>query len=154
MERGVVLHRSRPDHRRARRHPRQGVRTPALRGYIGVWINGREADHRALIIHPGYLVWPGGRWSKDLPPDLFPDMEHEPDVEWHLLSTFRPHTGGTPDEKHAAAISPPVPSTRAASLWQVGPHTPSHSEPLTSPYGLSRAPVTNTSAFNRYSGAV
>ncbi len=28
---------------------------PPSGGYIGVWSN----DHRALVIRPGYLVWPG-----------------------------------------------------------------------------------------------
>ena len=33
---------------------------PPSGGYIGVWSN----DQRALTIHPGYLVWPGGRWTQ------------------------------------------------------------------------------------------
>ena len=79
---------------------------PPSGGYIGVWIGGREDEHRALIIRPGYLEWPGGRWTKDLPQDLIPEMKCEEDVEWHLLSTFRPHTGGPSSERPAAAVCP------------------------------------------------
>lgn len=50
---------------------------PPSDGYIGVSINGEEADHRALIIYPGYLVWPGDRWTKDILPEVFPEMECE-----------------------------------------------------------------------------
>jgi hypothetical protein len=79
---------------------------PPFGGYIGVWINGEEGGHRALVIYPGYMVWPGGRWTKDLQPDLFPEMKCEQADEWHPLSTFRPHTGGPTSEKQAAAVCP------------------------------------------------
>lgn len=70
--------------------------------YIGVWIN----DHRALVICPGYLAWPGGRWAKDLPPALFPRMHADEHFKWHELSTFRPHTGGPTSEQQAAEVCP------------------------------------------------
>lgn len=59
--------------------PRDGDR-------VGVWMNG----HLALIIYPGYLSWPRGRWTEDLPPDLFPDMHEDEHFKWHELSTFQP----------------------------------------------------------------
>jgi hypothetical protein len=55
-----------------------------------VWLNGR----RALVICPGYMWWPGGGWTKDLPPDLFPEMHADEHDEWHELSTFRLNPGG------------------------------------------------------------
>jgi hypothetical protein len=75
---------------------------PPSDGHIGVWINGRLA----LVICPGYLWWPGGRWTKDLPPDLFPDMHEDGHDQWYELSTFQPHTGGPASEEQAAAICP------------------------------------------------
>jgi hypothetical protein len=58
--------------------------------HIGVWIKG----HIALKVFPGYLEWPGvdNRWNKDLPPDLFPEMQGDGHSEWHGLSTFQ-HKG-------------------------------------------------------------
>jgi hypothetical protein len=58
---------------------------PASGGYIGVWTNGR----RALVIWPGYLDWPGGRWTKDLSSDLFRHMHENEHDQWHELSTFQ-----------------------------------------------------------------
>lgn len=75
---------------------------PPSGSYIGVWINGR----RALVICPGYLVWPGKGWTKDLTPDLFPDMHEDERDQWHELSTFRPYTGEPSSEERAAAICP------------------------------------------------
>jgi hypothetical protein len=82
--------------------PKRVCVIPPSGGYIGVRMNGEEGGQRALVIYPGYLVWPGGRWTRDLPPDLFPEMECQHDVEWHLLSTFRPHSGGPTSEKTQA----------------------------------------------------
>jgi hypothetical protein len=75
---------------------------PADGGHIGVWTNNR----RALVIYPGYLVWPGGRGVKALPPDLFSDMEGDGHDEWVGLSTFEPRTGGPRIPELAAAICP------------------------------------------------
>ena len=58
---------------------------PSAGNRIGVWIN----DHLALMIYPGYLEWPGGRWNKDLPRDLFPDMQGDEHSDWHGLSSFQ-----------------------------------------------------------------
>jgi len=63
---------------------------PPWGGCINVWIN----NQRILTIYPGYLSWPIGRLTKDLPPDLFPDIHADEMDQWHLLSTFRPHVGG------------------------------------------------------------
>jgi hypothetical protein len=52
------------------------------------------------------LVWPGGRWTKDLPPDLFPDMHEDEQTSGTSLSTFRPYTGEPTSEERAAAICP------------------------------------------------
>jgi len=75
---------------------------PPSGGHIGVWSN----DRRALIIWPGYLVWPAGRWTRDLPPGLFPDMRENEHDRWHLLSTFRARGGGHGSEERALAICP------------------------------------------------
>lgn len=75
---------------------------PPSGGYIGVWTD----DQRALVIYPGYLVWPGGRWTKDLPRDLFPDMQRDEHDEWHLMSTFRPHDPVRTREERIEAICP------------------------------------------------
>jgi hypothetical protein len=58
---------------------------PCAGNRVGVWID----DRLALITYPGYLEWPGGRWNKDLPRDLFPDMQGGERSEWHGLSTFQ-----------------------------------------------------------------
>ncbi len=75
---------------------------PPSGGYIGVWSN----DRHALVIRPGYLVWPAGRWTGDLPPGLFPDMREDEHDQWHLLSTFRARDGGRRSEERPADICP------------------------------------------------
>jgi len=75
---------------------------PPSGGYIGVW----RDDRHALVIRPGYLVWPAGRWTTDLPPGLFPDMREDEHGQWHLLSTFRARDGGNPTEERPATICP------------------------------------------------
>jgi hypothetical protein len=75
---------------------------PPFGGYIGVWINGR----RALVICPGYMWWPGGRGTQDLPPDLFPDMHADEHGQWHELSTFRMNTGGPTIPELRAEVCP------------------------------------------------
>jgi hypothetical protein len=82
---------------------------PPAKGEIGVWIHGstqstnlfdrphgQERWHRGLIIHRGWLEWPGGAWSNNLDRSLFPEVrEGEKDIfectryyEWYPLSTF------------------------------------------------------------------
>jgi hypothetical protein len=75
---------------------------PPSGGYIGVWIN----NQRALVINPGYLSWPGRRFTEGLPPDLFPDMQEDEQYRWHELSTFRPHIGGPPNGQPAQKFCP------------------------------------------------
>ena len=75
---------------------------PPSGGYIGVWSN----DRRALVIRPGYLEWPAGRATRDLPPGLFPDMREDEHDKWHLLSTFRARDGGHGSEERAPVICP------------------------------------------------
>jgi hypothetical protein len=75
---------------------------PPFGGYIGVWVNGR----RGLVIYPGYLDWPGGRWAKDLPPHLFPRTHVYEGGVWHELSTFRPNTGERTTKERAVSICP------------------------------------------------
>jgi hypothetical protein len=75
---------------------------PSDDGHIGVWIN----NGRALVIYPGYLAWPGGRWTKDLPPGLFPDMQGDGHDQWHGLSTFWPNPGGPTIPERPAQICP------------------------------------------------
>lgn len=73
---------------------------PPSGGYIGVWTN----DQRAMLIRPGYLEWPNGRWARDLPGGLLPDMQDDGTAKWHLLSTFQPHGPGTGILRSPAAI--------------------------------------------------
>jgi hypothetical protein len=76
---------------------------PPSGGVIGVWING----HRALVIHPGWMEWPDGRWSKGLPMAHFPDLrKDEQDLLWHLLSTFQPHSRGPTSGEQPATVFP------------------------------------------------
>jgi len=75
---------------------------PPSGGYIGVWSN----DRHALVIRPGYLEWPAGRWARDLPPGAFPDMRDDEHGQWHLLSTFRARDGGHGTEERPAEICP------------------------------------------------
>jgi len=70
--------------------------------YIGTWIN----NQRAMIIYPGYLSWPGRRFTEDLPPDLFPQMHADEQYQWHELSTFRRHVGGSPGEQPSQRFCP------------------------------------------------
>ena len=61
-------------------------RQPPESEYINAWVG----DQRAVAIHPGYLLWPGGRWIKDLPLDQFPKIHQDEEGAWHELSTFKP----------------------------------------------------------------
>ena len=75
---------------------------PPSGGYINVWVDAR----RALVVHPGYLVWPRGGSAAGLPPTLFPDLKVEGEEQWHELSTFRPHAGGSRADDPAPAVCP------------------------------------------------
>ncbi len=75
---------------------------PPSGGYIGVW----SKDRHALVIRPGWLTWPAGRWARDLPPDLFPEMQEDEHCTWYLMSTFRARDGGHGTEERPAEICP------------------------------------------------
>ena len=77
---------------------------PPYGGNVGVWIN----DRRALVNSPGFLTWPGGLWTKDLPQGLLPDIQEDEHYKWHLLSTVRPNPGapGVPHPKRSARAAP------------------------------------------------
>jgi len=75
---------------------------PPSGGYIGVW----SKDRHALVIRPGWLTWPAGRWARDLPPDLFPEMQEDEHCTWYLMSTFRARDVGHGTEERPAEICP------------------------------------------------
>ena len=75
------------------------VRPPSA-GHTGIW----TSDKRALVICLDYLLWPGSRVPKDLPPALFPNMKTDERDAWYELSTFWPHDGGPTNEEQAPAI--------------------------------------------------
>jgi len=75
---------------------------PPYGGNIGAWTDAR----RALIIWPGWLTWPAGRWARDLPPDLFPEMQRDQQCSWHLLSTFRGHDASVSSKERPVEVCP------------------------------------------------
>lgn len=90
--------------------PSDEYSVPPSGGYVGVWIYGqltssspmpgdqwsaRWAWHRALVIHPGWLEWPHGKYSPSRDHDLFANLREGERVtfdnytfyEWLPLST-------------------------------------------------------------------
>ena len=75
---------------------RQGRNARAGRGVVAAVLLSTS--------HEAPLAWSGGRWTKDLPRDLVPDMQADEHDPWHELSTFRPHAGGRTSEEQAAKV--------------------------------------------------
>ena len=72
---------------------------PPFGGYIGVWLKVAEPSSFARAIC-------GGRWTKDVPSDRFPEMQVDEHDEWHEPSTFRLNPGGPTIPELGAEIFP------------------------------------------------
>lgn len=69
--------------------------TDIFRAFFGQ-DDGRDGWYRGLVIYPGWLQWPGGKWTDGLDDELFPYLEEgESDTfgwttwyQWFPLSTL------------------------------------------------------------------